>query len=321
MIITQAPLRITLSGGSSDLPIYTREHEGCVHSMAIDKYVYVILHESYDDLIRLKYSKYEEVKSPLTLENDVARAVLTHFDSKGLEIASFADIPTRTGLGSSGAYTVALIKALKLYYTRSHSTPDIEIIKTACEIEATRGGGYQDPSISELGDSYQLIGNAYPTKITQVKLGISTKNILLFDTGIRRDASNVLQSISIQEQIKNIQKIRDIGIHTTHAIKMGNLNAFGKGTSEQWETKKQLSPLISTPELDALINRAEKVGSLGTKIAGAGGGGFLFIVTTDANRERIINEFSDLKQLDFNMSLVGCRVIYDDSRYWRGNLG
>ena len=327
MIITRSPLRITLGGGGTDLPSYYNKNEGFVLSAAIDKYVYVSVMKPFTKGIFLKYSKIEIVKNILEVEHPIIREALKllNFEPQ-VEITTLADIPAGTGLGSSGSFTTALLKAL---YTVLNKNPrNVEIAKLACHIEIERLGepiGKQDQYISAIGGINAFTfhkENDSKGKVTYEPLKIKKKtildleeNLLLFFTGFSRSASKILEDqnnrskLNDNSMINNLHLTKNIGLKTKDALEKNNIELFGKLMHEHWEHKKRRSKGMTNPKIDEWYNLGIKNGAIGGKVVGAGGGGFLMFLSSDKAKLRKTLAKNGLKEVKFKFDFEGTKLI------------
>lgn len=289
MIISHAPFRITLAGGGTDLPEFYQKHGGSVTSMAIDKYIYVCFKDNLlDENIRLQYLKTEYVRHVDELEHDRAKAALKHFGIfKNCEISSMADLPARSGLGSSGSYLVALINTLQQFKNKNLSKHDIA--ELACKIEMEDLGepvGKQDQFIASYGalQTFDIDreGNVAvkPLDLSTEPLRAFVKRCRIYYTGVQRDASAVLLSQVANKQNfeDKMLKIRDLGYEFVAALENQNYDKYGELLNQHWNYKKRLSSKMTAPLIDEIYRFLKDEGLiLGGKIIGAGGGGFLMV--------------------------------------------
>lgn len=324
MIITRSPLRITLGGGGTDLPSYYLEHEGFLVAAAINCYVYVTLHDTFDSQMIVKYSKLERVNCAAELVHPIIReaCAVVGTDGKYLEITSMADIPAGTGLGSSGSFTTALLKALHTHQ-RELIHPR-ELAEEACHIEIDRLGepiGKQDQYIAAFGavtcfrfrkDGYV---ESWPLKLDRETLYNLEDNLLLFFTGYSRSASAILKDQNTRTKqtdpsmINNLHYVKDLGLRSQAALEAGDLATFGALMHEHWEHKKQRSGGMSNPDIDAWYELARNNGAIGGKVIGAGGGGFLMFLASDKVRLRHAMMQAGLREVRFRFDFEGTKVI------------
>ena len=290
MIITRSPLRITLGGGGTDLPSYYRQFGGFLIAAAIDKYVYVTVMRPFTEGIFLKYSQLEKVSCVDEIKHPIIREAirLLNFKTPQLEITTLADIPSGTGLGSSGSFTTALLKAL-FAHRRRLLLPG-ELAEMACDIEMNKLGepsGKQDQYIAAYGGITCFEFNpdgtvkAYPLPISMDTLFDLEDNLLLFFTGFSRSSGDILKdqdnrSKSADPQmLQNMHYVKELGLCSKKALVDGKTHEFGALLHEHWMHKRQRSTGMSNPQVDEWYDLAMKHGALGGKLVGAGGGGFL----------------------------------------------
>lgn len=324
--MTRAPLRIALGGGGTDLPSYYERFGGFVLSAAIDKYVYVCLNRpASDDLIRVKYSKYEEVSDVADIQHDLVRPALELLDVRSnIEIVSFADVPAGTGLGSSSTYLVALLSAL--HELKRERIPPQALAAAAVHVEmelAHHPVGKQDHYLAAFGGITSLeIDRDGTVAVSPLGLQLSTveelqRKVRLFYTGRRRDADAILaqqQADSVNDDdvvLDSLHTTKEIGLAIKDALLRGEPDEFGRLMHEHWEAKKRRSDKISDPSLDRCYDIARDAGALGGKIVGAGGGGFLMVYCPDAHRAdiRARLEAEGLRETPFRFDFEGAKVL------------
>ncbi len=320
MIISRSPLRITLGGGGSDVKSYYGEHGGFLISAAIDKYIYITLHETFVNDLIIKYSKYERVESADQIQHPIIREALKllNITNTNIELVSIADIPEGTGLGSSGSFTCALLKALHSY--KKNIIHPNELAEQACHIEIDllhEPIGKQDQYISAYGGITCFDFNkddtvkAYPLKISNETLYNLEDNLLLFFTGYSRSASSILKEQDDKSKshdtsmTENLHYIKNIGLLSKKALESGNLNKFAELMNEHWEYKKQRSGNMTNPKIDEWYNIAIKNGAIGGKLVGGGGGGFLMFYTNQNTKLRKAMSKEGLKEISFNFDFTG----------------
>ncbi|MBV8901912.1 MAG: galactokinase [Verrucomicrobia bacterium] len=324
MIITRSPLRISLGGGGTDLPSYYEEHSGFLVAAAIDKYVYITLHQTFVDELIVKYSKLERVKSADQVEHPIIREAMKTVGVEGpyLEITSMADIPAGTGLGSSGSFTTALLKAL--HAVKKHLVHPAELAEQACEIEINRLGepiGKQDQYIAAYGGitcfKFMPDGrvDAWPLKITEETLFNLEDNLLLFFTGYSRSASSILQEqkqkslVADKAMIENLHFVKDLGRQSQRALEAGDLHEFARLMDVHWQRKKERSGSMSNQHINQWYDYAMANGALGGKLIGAGGGGFLMFYTEDKSRLRHAMREKGLTEVRFRFDFEGTKIV------------
>jgi len=324
MIIVRSPLRISIGGGGTDLPSYYRKFGGFLIAAAIDKYVYVTLHQTFVDEMIIKYSKMERVASFHQIEHPIIREAikLVGILNSNIEITSMADIPAGTGLGSSGSFTTALLKALYTY--KKHTIHPKELAEQACHIEIDilkEPIGKQDQYIASYGGvtCFEFHKDdkvhAYPLKISEEVLYSLEDNLLLFFTGYSRSASSVLKDQherSIKddkEMLENLHFIKQLGYEIKAALERGDLHGFARLMNEHWEKKKKRTKEISNSKINEWYDLAIRNGALGGKLIGAGGGGFLMFYTEDKTRVRHAMRSAGLREVRFRFDFEGTKVI------------
>jgi D-glycero-alpha-D-manno-heptose-7-phosphate kinase len=325
MIITQTPLRIGLLGGGTDLPSYYLEHGGRVLNCAIDKYIYVIVKQRFDDEIYVNYSKKEIVSRVADIEHELVReAMLMTGVTGGVEITTLADIPSSgSGLGSSSAVTVGLLHALYAYTGRQVSAE--ELAEGACRIEIERCGkpiGKQDQYIAALGGIRDLrFGPG--EDVSHEELGLSAservalqQQMMLFYTGITRRADNILaeQNANVSATLPQLDLLRDLAGFAVKRLRSGDVDAIGPALRESWEAKRKLASGVSNSQVDGAVTRALEAGASGVKLTGAGGGGFL-VVLCPMERQRAVREsLADMRELPIRLERFGSRVVLNVAR-------
>lgn len=326
MILTRAPMRITLGGGGTDLPSYYSKYGGYVISAALNKYMYIGINRRFEESIRVSYSKTEIVSSIEDIEHDRVREALRLYDiDHGIEIVSIADIPAHTGLGSSSSFATALLKGLHTYI--GDSIGATELAEEACHLEIDILGepiGKQDQYISSFGGLIQMdIDLDGKVEVTPVSISSETlcqleSNTLLFFTGIMRSASDVLEGQNEatkqddEQVIANLHRIKQIGHEVSKCLEQGDLRSYGKLMDVHWRSKRNLSKNVTVDQVDTLYEIGMKKGALGGKLVGAGGGGFLmFYCEDDKAKLRAAMEEQGLVEMDFSFDFGGCQVIVD----------
>lgn len=325
MIITRSPLRISIGGGGTDLPSYYRDYSGFVIAAAIDRYVYVTLHHTFTGQFILKYSKMErpealgQVQHPIIRE---AMKMLEFPDHPHLEIASMADIPAGTGLGSSGSFTTALLKALHAY-RKKIVLPQV-LAEEACRIEIDRLGepiGKQDQYIAAYGGltCFRFMPDgrvdAEPLKVSEQTLFDLEDGLLLFFTGITSSAANVLSDQDTRSKkrdsamIHNLHDIKEMGLRIQTALEAGELRTFAQIMNEHWARKKERSGGMSNPQIDTWYDLALQNGALGGKLIGAGGRGFLLFYTEDKSRLRHAMTAAGMTEVRFRFDFEGTKLV------------
>lgn len=324
MIIVRSPLRISLGGGGTDLPSYYRDHSGFLIAAAIDKYVYITLHQTFIKELIVKYSKLERVSSIDEIEHPIIREALKYvgMEDPHLEITSMADIPAGTGLGSSGSFTTALLKVL--HTLKNNLIHPRELAEEACHIELNllqEPIGKQDQYIAAYGGitCFRFLPNnqveAWPLKLNQETLYNLEDNLLLFFTGYSRMASKILREQDDRskekdrDMIANLHFVKELGLQSKDALESGNLHTFAELMNVHWEHKKQRSNNMSNSHIDEWYEIARKNGALGGKMIGAGGGGFLMFYAEDKIKLRQSMREAGLQEVRFRFDFGGTQVV------------
>jgi D-glycero-alpha-D-manno-heptose-7-phosphate kinase len=324
MITTRSPLRISLGGGGTDLPSYYREHTGFLIAAAIDKYVAITLHHTFVPDLIIKYSRLERVRSVDEVQHPIIREALkvTGVDPAGLEITSMADIPAGTGLGSSGSFTTALLKAL--YTHKKHLIHPRELAEQACHIELDRLKepiGKQDQYIAAFGGltCFQFLPdgqvNAWPLQICNETLYSLEDNLLLFFTGYSRAASSILKEQDDRSKtqdkgmVDNLHFVKELGYQSKEALESGDLPKFAELMNVHWEHKKKRSGSMSNGHINQWYDLARDNGALGGKLIGAGGGGFLMFYAEEKRRLRRVMADAGLREVRFRFDFEGTTTV------------
>lgn len=327
MIIVRSPLRISLGGGGTDLASYYEEHGGFLLAAAIDKYVYVNVMRPFSEGIYLKYSQHEYVKKIDQVQHPIIRESLKllKFKTPQIEITALADIPAGTGLGSSGSFTTALLKALHAH-GRKHLNPD-KLAALACHVEIDllkEPIGKQDQYIAAMGGvtcfTFEKNHNviAKPLDIDVATMHELEDNLLLFFTGYSRSASNILKDqkkrsiANDKKMLKNLHYVKSLGNQSKLALEAGDTLAFGELMHEHWENKKQRSGGMSNSKIDEWYNLALNNGASGGKLVGAGGGGFLMFMAHDRNKLRKAMANQGLEEVRFKFDFEGTKVLVSE---------
>jgi D-glycero-alpha-D-manno-heptose-7-phosphate kinase len=324
LIIARSPLRITFGGGGTDLPSYYRQFGGFLVSAAIDKYVYVTVMRPFSPGIYLKYSRLEHVDRIEAVQHPIIREALRvlEFKTPQVEITTLADIPSGTGLGSSGSFTTALLKALHAHRRRTVLPSDLA--RLACEIEIDRLGepvGKQDQYIAAYGGVTCLEFRpddtvvAEPLRIDIRCLMDLEENLLLFFTGYSRSAGSLLRDQKARteaddgEMLANLHYVKELGLRSRTALETGGMQEFGELMHEQWEHKKRRTSGMSNPTIDRWYEAGRRAGAIGGKLVGAGGGGFLLFLTEDRPHLRRAMAEEGLEEVRFRFDYEGTKVV------------
>lgn len=316
-----------LGGGGTDLPAYYSKFGGFFISAAINKYMYLAVHNRFERGLRIGYSKTEIVNDLEDVKHPLVREALRLVGIReGIEVISFADVPASTGLGSSGSFTVGLLRALYTY-KRAFKKPE-ELAEEACDIAINRlkePSGKQDEYVASLGGirAYE-IDTAGKVSSRELKLSDDTiaeleNGIMMFYTGVTRSSGEVLKKQ--QEQVKSsgrgttekMHEIKRIGKESCKALETGDLKRFGELLDEHWMVKRGVTDNMSTDSIDRWYRIARKNGAIGGKLMGAGGGGFLMLYC-DSGRSKLrtILAKEGLAEYRFRFDFEGSKVVYNN---------
>lgn len=326
MIITRSPLRITLGGGGTDLPSYYREHGGFLIAAAIDSHVYVTVTRPFTPGIYLKYSQLEHVERADDVRHPIIREAIKLLGMKTpqVEITTLADIPAGTGLGSSGSFTTALLRALYAYERRLIGS--YELAALASDIEIHRLGeptGKQDPYAAAFGGLTAFTFHqdeqveARPLKMPAGTLFDLEDDLLLFFTGFSRKAGTILQDQKTRtetndsDMLSQLHYVKELGLRSLQALEAGRTIELGGLLHEHWEHKRRRSAGMTNPQIDEWYDLGRKNGAVGGKLVGAGGGGFLMFYAENHRRLREAMTRAGLEEVRFRFSFEGTKVLFD----------
>lgn len=319
VIFSQAPLRISLGGGGTDLPSYYSDHGGFLVAGAIDKYIYLLIHTVFQRRYLMKYSETENVADVSEIRHPILRESLTRYwRGNPIELASVADVPSGTGMGSSGAFTVALLKGLA-HARRTSVTPgalaesaaeiEIDILKEPC--------GKQDPYVAAHGGICAYTFNpdgsvmVEPLELAPETLRSLREQLLLFYTGGARDASAVLSDqdqrtkVGDSEMLENMHRTKEMGLQARDLLVEGDLFAYAELMHEHWLNKRRRSPGMATDRINELYTLARRSGVIGGKLVGAGGGGFLLVYARHPADTRQAMAAAGAMELPFDFEFSG----------------
>jgi len=321
MIITRTPLRVGLVGGGTDLPDYYREHGGRVLNAAIDKYVYVVVKQRFDDDIYVNYSSKEIVSRVEDLQHELVREALHMTGIRGgVEITTLSDIPSSggSGLGSSSAVTVGLLQALFTYQGRQLTAEELADRACAIEIDRCRKPiGKQDQYAAAYGGVCDIrFGPGDGVVVDQLALTPQIRRkvqeeLLLFFTGVTRSANSILseQTANIADRLPQLHQLRDLAGDAATGLRDGDVDALGVAMNKSWAAKRELASGVSTSQIDEAVEAAISAGATGAKVTGAGGGGFLLVVCPLESQRRVREQLVHLRELPINIEPFGSRVI------------
>ena len=319
-------MRISLAGGGTDFPDFYEQHGGCVVSTAIDKYVYCIAKERFDEKIYVNWTKKEIVESVDQLEHELVREAMRKVGvTKGIEMSFLSDIPAEgSGLGSSSSVTVGVLNTLYHYVGATPTTE--QLAREACEIEIEILGkpiGVQDQYIAAFGGlRYLEFGPGRGVKVTAVEttrtaLEDLDNMLMLFYTGKTRQASSILsqQKSNIGQKAEVLQQMTQQAHEVRQLIEAGDIDGLGAMLHQGWEAKRKLAAGVSSGELDEIYERAVKAGALGGKISGAGGGGFFLLCVPSNKRQAVRQALANLREMPFRLERGGSVIVLDLQRY------
>jgi D-glycero-alpha-D-manno-heptose-7-phosphate kinase len=320
MIITRTPLRVGLVGGGTDLPDYYREHGGRVLNAAIDKYVYVVVKQRFDDDIYVNYSQKEIVSRVEDLRHELVREAMHMAGVRGgVEITTLADIPSAgSGLGSSSAVTVGLLQALFAYQGRQLTAEELADRACAIEIDRCRKPiGKQDQYAAAYGGVCDIrFGPGDRVVVDQLALSPAMRRrvqdeLLLFFTGITRSANTILgeQRANIADRLQQLGQLRDLAGEAAAGLRDGDVDALGVALNKSWAAKRELASGVSNSQIDEAVESALEAGATGAKVTGAGGGGFLLVVCPLERQRAVRERLAHMRELPIRIDPFGSRVI------------
>ena len=323
MLITRTPLRVTLGGGGTDLPSYFTQRAGFVVSAAIDKYVFIGINRTFTEDYFLKYSALERVEQPGEIAHPIIRAALErHPVGPGVEIVSLADIPAGTGLGSSGTFTVGLLRALHAWQ-REHVSA-AELAEEACRIEIDvlgRPVGKQDQYIAAFGGvscfRFHADGSVdvAPLELPTATMHELEERLVMFFTGSSRTADELLDDqrkrteAGDESMLAGLRRVEELGVSIRDSLVAGEVTRFGELMHEHWVEKRERSPGMSNPDIDRWYEAGRANGAVGGKLTGAGGGGFLLFLADDPVALRAAMDDHGLAEVRFGFDHDGSTIV------------
>jgi D-glycero-alpha-D-manno-heptose-7-phosphate kinase len=325
MIITRTPYRISFFGGGTDYPTWMARHGGAVVSTTIDKYCYITCRDLppfFEHRHRLVYSLIENVRDVREFRHPPTRAVLSELGIEtGIEIHHDGDLPARSGLGSSSAFTVGLLQAVRALQGRASSKQMLaeEAIRIEQDVLAENVGAQDQVAVAYGGFNridFQPDGSfaVRPVVCPPRRIAKLEARLMLFFTGVSRIASEIAaeQIANIPRREASLYRMREQVEEVTALLTdpHADLDDFGRLLHEGWELKKSLSERISTAGIDTVYARARAAGALGGKILGAGGGGFILFYATPERRAAVVAALSDLVHVPFRFEREGAQVIF-----------
>jgi D-glycero-alpha-D-manno-heptose-7-phosphate kinase len=324
MILTRTPFRISFAGGGSDLPEFYRRSPGAVLSCTIDKAMYIAVHPYFHDKIRIKYSRTEDVASASEVGHPLVRECLSLVGiERGMEIASFADVPAGTGMGSSSAFTVGLLHAL---WSRSGKKPGAEELATAaCEIEIARAKepiGKQDQYAAAYGGLNFIRFKpderveVHPVRCSRKTVEELSRRLMLFYIGLERPAASILseqgRNMADHDKFRSVQQMVELATELRNAFEKDNLDSFGDILDQGWKLKRGLAAGITNDVVDTNYRKAREAGAAGGKLLGAGSGGFLLLSCEAAKQSQVRQALAGLREMPVSLTDRGSEVLHND---------
>lgn len=321
MIISSTPFRISFVGGGTDFEDFYRRYPGRVLSTSINKYIYLGINQKFDKCIKVSYSRTEEVETPSQIQHPIVKAALEEMGIEGgIEIVSVGDIPSAgTGLGSSSSFTVGLLNGLHSYLGK-YVNPD-DLAEKACQIEIQKIGspiGKQDQYAAAFGGLNVITFNC-DGKIEVEPIYLSPKikedfqnHLMLFYTGIQRSSNPILaeQRNNINEKFEFLKKLSDLVPVFKNHLEKGDFQKLGELLHQNWLWKKELSSRISNSQIEEMYQKALEAGAWGGKILGAGGGGFLLVMSPPENQAKIKEALRPYQLTSFRFTEAGSKIIF-----------
>lgn len=326
MIISQTPLRVSLAGGGTDLPAYCDKSEGRVLSLAIDKYIHVIVQERFDDQIHVNYAKRKEVVSSVAeVQHPLAREAMKLAGMRGgFEVTTLADIPSEgSGLGSSSTLTVGYLNAFHAFMGRQVDAETLAV--QACEIEIGRLKkpiGRQDQYIAAYGGvRFFRFGRSGRVVVEAVDAQTKTlreleNSLLLYFTGKTRSSDVLLseQGKRMGGNRRSMDRIRDLADVARRALEDGDAHGIGRVLDASWKIKRSLAAGMTDPDIDAFYAKAKRLGALGGKLTGAGGGGFFALYAPELKRAKLRGALRDHREMPIALEPDGSKIIFNQKR-------
>ncbi|MCI0353642.1 MAG: GHMP kinase [Acidobacteria bacterium] len=325
MIVVRTPFRISFVGGGSDLPAFYRQAPGAVVSTTIDKYMYIVIHPYFHDKIRIKYSRTEDVDSAAEIQHPLVRECLQRMGvEKGMEIASFADVPAGTGMGSSSAFTVGLLHAL--YALRGETPTPAQLAEESCQVEIERVGepiGKQDQYAAAYGGLNYMRFHANesvevePIVCTPETRAELERHLMLFYAGQERPARSILEeqgrNMEADDKFRRVAQMAELAGELRRGLEQGRLHACGEILDQGWRLKSGVATGISNELVETSYRKGREAGALGGKLLGAGGGGFLLLFCPPGRQAAVRAALAPLRNLLVGLSQGGSQVIYNDA--------
>ena len=327
MIISRTPFRVSFAGGGSDLPAFYRRATGAVLSTTIDKYMYIAIHPFFDkDKIQLKYSKTELVSDIPDIKHPIFREVLNMYNLKGVDVNSIADIPSGTGLGSSSAFTVGLLNAVRAYIGKA--TSGEKLGRLACDVEINKVGspiGKQDQYAAACGGlNFITFYGDETVNVEKIIMDPKKKkelegNLLMVYIGGEHSANEILKkqsaTISESKKFETQKKMVGLAYQLRQSLELGKLYDFGEILHESWLLKKTLASGISTGLVDEMYEKGIRAGALGGKLLGAGGAGFILFYCPKEKQDAFHAQMGNIQEMRFHFDDFGSKIIYVGDKF------
>ena len=322
MIISRTPFRISFAGGGSDMPSYYKKEVGAVLSTSIDKYMYIAIHPFFDkSKIQLKYSKAELVDSIDGIKHPIFKEVLKMYGLTGVDLNSIADIPSGTGLGSSSAFTVGLLNAVRAYLGKA--TSGERLGELACDVEINRVGspiGKQDQYAAACGGlNFITFYGDETVNVEKIIMKPEKKqeledNLIMVFVGGEHSANDILKNqqkaISDQKKFDTQRHMVKLAYNLRDSLENNNLDDFGRILHEGWLLKKTLTAGISNGIVDEMYNKGIEAGAIGGKLLGAGGAGFILFYCPKERQVEFRERMGDINEMSFHFDNFGSKIIY-----------
>ena len=327
MIISRTPFRISFAGGGSDLPSFYHRTTGAVLSTSIDKYMYIAIHPFFDQKkIQLKYSKTELVDCIDDIHHPIFREVLKMYQLSGVDLNSIADIPSGTGLGSSSAFTVGLLNAVRAYLGKA--TSGEKLGQLACDVEIHKVGspiGKQDQYAAACGGlNFISFYGDETVNVEKIIMDPGKKkeledNLLMVFVGGEHSANAILKSqsaaISDVRKFETQKEMVQLAYQLRSSLENNQLDDFGRILHEGWLMKKSLTSGISTGVVDEMYDRGIRAGALGGKLLGAGGAGFILFYCPKERQDAFRTRMNEMNEMSFHFDDFGSKIIYVGDKF------
>ncbi|HYG23856.1 MAG TPA: kinase [Verrucomicrobiae bacterium] len=328
MIISRTPFRISFFGGGTDYPAWYRQHGGAVLAATINKYCYLTcryLPPFLEHRIRVVYSRIEHCQSVDEIVHPSVRESLRFLKvDRGIEIHHAADLPGRSGMGSSSAFTVGLLHAL--YALKGRVAGKKQLAREGIHVEQDRlkeTVGSQDQVCAAYGglNRINFLQNGdfsvQPMTLSQSRVRELNSNLMLFYTGIKRTASEVASSYgtadAVDQRANLLNRMREYVEQGAEILNSRqDLRMFGELLHDNWLAKRELSHKVSNPQIDGLYDRGRAAGAIGGKLLGAGAGGFLLLFVPPDRQAAVRSEFESLIHVPFKFEFAGSQIIFFD---------